>query len=215
MNQAQHQLMRIVQKIPVFDRLSLEQAEKIMKASQFRKYAAGETIYDVGQISDGMVVLIKGTLSVLSATGQALGEVGAGKSTGEMGVFTGYKRSATVVAKEECAGLTISRALILQVMEGDRDMKSIILENVVKELSHRLGDANLRLDTLSQAQEQAATSEAKEIVASDGKEAPVDENASAVSDIEDYYQGNNKQEVPETEDGEEADDEMPAAEDVA
>jgi signal-transduction protein with cAMP-binding, CBS, and nucleotidyltransferase domain len=85
MNRAQHQLMQIVQKIPVFDGLSLEQAEVIMWASRFKKYEAGDTIYDVGEASDEMVILIKGTLSVLSASGQSLGEVGAGNSTGRNG----------------------------------------------------------------------------------------------------------------------------------
>lgn len=149
MNRAQHQLMQVIQKIPVFDGLSLEQAQKLIQISRFKKYEAGDTIYDVGGVSDEMLVLIKGKLSVLSATGQALGEVFVGNSTGEMGVFTGHKRSATIVAAEECAGLAITRSLLLDIMNADRDMKGIILENVVRELSNRLAEANERLDVLS------------------------------------------------------------------
>lgn len=156
MNRAQHQLMKIVQKIPVFDGLSLEQAERLIQISKFKQYAAGDTIYDMGGASDEMLVLIKGKLSVLSATGQHLGEVQPGKSTGEMGVFTGHKRSATIVAASPAAGLAITRNLLLEVMNNDKEMKGVILENVVGELSNRLAEANTRLDVLSrQAAEQA------------------------------------------------------------
>jgi signal-transduction protein with cAMP-binding, CBS, and nucleotidyltransferase domain len=149
MNRAQHQLMQVIQKIPVFDGLSLEQAEKLIHISRFKKYGNGDTVYDIGGVSDEMLVLIKGKLSVLSASGQPLGEVSVGNSTGEMGVFTGHNRSATIVASEECAGLTITRNLLLDIMNADREMKSVILENVVTELSARLAEANIRLDVVS------------------------------------------------------------------
>jgi CRP-like cAMP-binding protein len=142
MNRAQHQLMQVIQKISVFDGLSLEQAEKLIQISRFKKYGNGDTVYDIGGVSDGK-------LSVLSASGQPLGEVSVGYSTGEMGVFTGHNRSATIVASEECAGLTITRKLLLDTMNADREMKSVILENVVTELSARLAEANIRLDVVS------------------------------------------------------------------
>ena len=150
MNRAQHQLMQVIQKIPVFDGLSFEQAQKLIRISQFKKYESGDTVYNVGGVSDEMLVLIKGKLSVLSATGRSLGEVSVGNSMGEMGVFTGHQRSATVVAAEECAGLAIRRNLLLEAMNTDRVMKGVILENVVTELSTRLAEANTRLDVLVQ-----------------------------------------------------------------
>jgi CRP-like cAMP-binding protein len=150
MNRAQHQLMQVIQKIPVFDGLSLDQAEKLIQISRFKKYGAGDTVYAIGGVSNEMLVLIKGKLSVLSASGQPLGEVSVGNSTGEMGVFTGQNRSATIVASEECAELAIARNLLLDTMNADREMKGVILENVVAELSTRLAEANTRLDVLSQ-----------------------------------------------------------------
>ena len=162
MNRAQHQLMQIVQKISVFDGLSLDQAERLMQVARFKKFDMGDTVYDVGKKSDEMLVLIKGKLTVLSATGQSLGEVLPGKSTGEMGLFTGHDRSATIVAAEECAGLSMSRDQLLAIMNFDPVIKSIILENVVTELSIRLAEANTRLDVLSQANEAQAPSTPEE-----------------------------------------------------
>jgi hypothetical protein len=112
-----------------------------------------------------------------------------------MGVFTCHKRSATIVAKEECAGLAMQRNLMMQVTDGDKDMKSIILENVVRELSTRLAQANVRLDELSRTQEQAAPAAPEE-------ETPPEVDESA------------EPETPEAEAGGD-DEEMPAAEDIA
>jgi len=154
--------MQIVQKISVFDGLSLDQAERLMQVARFKKFDMGDTVYDVGKKSDEMLVLIKGKLTVLSATGQSLGEVLPGKSTGEMGLFTGHDRSATIVAAEECAGLSMSRDQLLAIMNFDPVIKSIILENVVTELSIRLAEANTRLDVLSQANEAQAPSTPEE-----------------------------------------------------
>ena len=42
--------MQIVQKIPVFDGLSLDQAQLLIRVSKFSKYEAGKTIYDLSLI---------------------------------------------------------------------------------------------------------------------------------------------------------------------
>ncbi|MBT97704.1 MAG: hypothetical protein CL902_03640 [Dehalococcoidia bacterium] len=196
MNRAQHQLMQIVQKIPVFDGLSLEQAERVIKTSRFKMYEAGGTVYEIGEASEEMLVLIKGKLSVLSATGQLLGEVAPGMSTGEMGLFTGHVRSATIVALEECAGLILTRSLLREIMNSDREMKAIILENAVRQLSDRLADANTRLDALIRAQQEADV---------------VEEEAVDELEAEEDDAGSDEQEeesVPIEDDGE-----MPEAED--
>ncbi len=151
MNRQQHQLMSILQKIPVFEGLSLEQAEHLIRICRFQKYAANTQIYTAGDVSDDFLVLIMGKLTVLSPAGQKLVELGAGVSIGEMGVFTGHMRSATVVAEGDCAGLVIARELIYQLMEGDQHIKASILGNVVAELSDRLAEANGKVDALMSA----------------------------------------------------------------
>ena len=197
MNQAQHALMQIVQQIAIFDGLMLEQAQILIQISKFKKFETSDTVYDVGAASHEMRVLIKGKLSVLSATGQSLGEVVPGNPTGEMGLFTGHARSATIVAAEDCVGLAITRILLMDVVNNDREMKAIILENVVRELSGRLAESNERLDVMSQALAQATTS---------------DENTPIEAADEETLEADTLEEQSV---GENDDDEMPAAEDLA
>ena len=201
MNRAQHQMMQIIQKIPVFDGLSLEQAQRLIQISKFRQYEAGDTIYDAGEVGDEMLVLIKGKLNVLSVTGQPLGEILPGKSIGEMGLFTGHVRSATIVATVACAGLTMTRGLLTETMNADRDMKGVILENVVTELSLRLADANTRLDVLSRNQQTEPEPDPEEAVSEDATEAGVAEEIIAEA-------------AEDTTEIDDDDDEMPEAEEL-
>lgn len=198
MNRAQHQMMKIVQKIPVFDGLSLEQAQRLIQISRFKQYVSGDTIYDVGEQGDEMLVLVKGKLSVLSATGQPLGEVMPGNSTGEMGVFTGHKRSATIVAMDDCAALAVTRNMLYDIMNQDHHMKSIILENVVNELSRRLAESNTRLDVLSR--QVAEQTPAEPAVAEEAEQSEADAAEAVIAEAaEETAEGDDDDQMPEGE----------------
>mgnify|MGYP001435948352 CR=1 FL=1 len=178
MNRQQHQLMATLQKIPVFEGLSLEQAEHLIRICRFQKYAADTQVYTAGDASDDFLVLIMGKLAVLSPAGQKLVELEPGVSIGEMGVFTGHMRSATVVAVGDCAGLVITQPLIYQLMENDQSIKATILDNVVRELSNRLAEANGKVDALiSEAQRHEANAAAaqSELAAATEQEASLGE----------------------------------------
>ena len=168
MNRQQHQLMAILQKIPVFDGLSLEQSEHLIRICRFHKFAADTQIYTAGDASEDFLVLIVGKLAVLSVAGQKLVELNPGVSIGEMGVFSGHMRSATVVAVGDCAGLVIARESIHQLMDGDHSIKATIMANVVEELSDRLAEANGKVDALMsavQAHEATAAAAREELLA--------------------------------------------------
>lgn len=154
MNQQQHQLMKILQKIPVFAGFSLEQAELMIRISKFQKFAAGTQIYIAGDESKDFLVLILGSLQILSPAGQELVVLNPSVSIGEMGVFTGHRRSATVVAQGDVAGLVFGRADLFQLMEGDVNIKATILGNVLEELASRLEEANQKSDVLIKTVEQ-------------------------------------------------------------
>jgi CRP-like cAMP-binding protein len=148
MNKQQHQMMSILQKIRVFNGMSLGEAERLLGICAFKRFKAGEHVFVAGQLSDSMLVLISGSLAVLDAGGQKLGGVQPGQSTGEMGVFTGHRRSATVAAEKDSAGLLIKKDVLNGLMHQDRDLTIRILENVVELLAERLADANRKVHEL-------------------------------------------------------------------
>ena len=142
MNQKQHQLMKILQKISVFQGLEISEAERLIHICRFHQYEENEQIYQVGQPSSEMLVLMQGKLLVVGPAGNVFGEVTPGQPTGEMGVFTGHRRSANIVASEKSAALTIQKKDIDELMNQDREVKAKVLQNVVDLLSKRLEESN-------------------------------------------------------------------------
>ena len=142
MNQKQHQLMRILQKISVFQGLEVSEAERLIRICRFHQYEENERIYNVGQDSSEMLVLMQGKLLVVGPAGNVFGEVTPGQPTGEMGVFTGHGRSANIVSAVKSAALIIQKKDIDELLHQDWEIKSKVLQNVVDLLSKRLKESN-------------------------------------------------------------------------
>ena len=153
MNKQQHMLMKILQKIPVFDGLALHEAEALIHVSTLKAFKKGDQVYKVGEPSSDMLVLIKGKLIVVSKEGKELVAISAGTSTGEMGVFTGHPRAATIVAAVDSLGLVLTKQGLSQVMSTEKNIKGTILENVVALLATRLEEANKKFVEVSADQE--------------------------------------------------------------
>ena len=96
MNQQQHRLMQVLQKISVFKGLELEHIQRLLRVGTSQTYGIGEQVYSIGEPSDEMLVLLQGKMVVTSAGGEELGDLGPGMLTGEMGVFTNQPRSANI-----------------------------------------------------------------------------------------------------------------------
>ena len=146
MNRQQHVLMQIIQKLPVFDGLDVTDVQNLLAICFLKKYAKGEQVYRLGAPSYDMVVLIQGLLRVIGKDGKQLVDIPTGTSTGEMGMFTGQPRSASIVAAEDSAGLVITRERLDGLMATERAMKATILQNVVNLLSKRLIDTDRKLE---------------------------------------------------------------------
>ena len=67
MNQKQHSLMQVLQKISIFKGLELGHIQRLLKVGTSQRYGIGETIYSIGEESTDMLVLLQGRLVVTSA----------------------------------------------------------------------------------------------------------------------------------------------------
>ena len=142
MNSQQYQMMRVVQKIPVFQGFAVEDVVRLLKICQSAMFQPGEVIYTIGGRSHEMLILLKGKLSVTGEAGEVLAMLSAGTSTGEMGLFTGAPRSANISAAESSACLLIRRADLMTLFSSHPQMHLRMLQNMVNLLSDRLSRAN-------------------------------------------------------------------------
>ncbi len=135
-------------KIPMFRGLNETQLVEILKTCSRQKYAAQEPIYTIGDPSETMFVLLKGEISIMFSSGLEVKSIRPAGTVGEMGLFTGEPRSATVIALTDCHVLMFNRTALLKMFNKDKDLAIKILLNVIKELSKKMRQDNDKLEEL-------------------------------------------------------------------
>ncbi len=73
-------MTKILQKIGVFQGLSVEQAALLIQICKSRSIEANTQVYEAGEPSVDMLVLVQGKMKVLSRAGVQLAEVDPGAS---------------------------------------------------------------------------------------------------------------------------------------
>ena len=137
-------LLPIIHKIGTFKGLTLDEARRLLKVCRFQSFGQSERIYTQGDASTEMLILLKGSLIVTGQTGAIIGEISPGATTGEMGVFTGQPRSASIATTQPCSCLVLRKGELDTLLSSDRNMHVKILQNVVAMLSDRLVETGRR-----------------------------------------------------------------------
>ena len=154
MDKSQYDLMQIVQKIEVFRDLESGQVQRVLRVCELTSFEVGQRVYTAGELSRDMFILLAGKLAVTGTGGEAFGEILPGSSTGEMGLFAGCPRSATVTATGASTGLVIPKDDLFALIEQDAKMQIRILQNLLNTICRRLMSANVCIeDHATQVQE--------------------------------------------------------------
>ena len=142
MNERQFFLVKVIQKIAVFEGFELTDIQRLLRICKMRELKAGEQVYTKGEESNDMLVLLRGKLSVTGDSGEELAEVRPGNPTGEMGVFTRQPRSANIVASERSTAIVLGRQELGVLLGANEGMHVKVLQNLVAILSQRIEQAN-------------------------------------------------------------------------
>jgi len=135
-------------KIPMFNGLTMEQLKKMLRICSRKNYKTQEYIYHMGEESKNMFILLKGEISIMFNTGLELQSITPAGAVGEMGIFTGEKRSASVVAVTDCIILNFNKEELFKLFSKDTDLAIKILLNVIRDLSKKLRKDNEKLEEL-------------------------------------------------------------------
>ncbi len=135
----------LLQKVPIFagvNRSHLKQLSKLMVERSFR---SGDVIVKENDQAAGFFVITSGKVEVVrGADGdnpQVLNTLGPGEFFGEMALFEGFPRSATVRCLEDMECLAMTRWDFRAELTGHAEIAVAVLETVV----HRLRDLDARL----------------------------------------------------------------------
>ena len=137
--------LSLLEGIPLFSEVPLHHLRELSRFARGETFSAGEVIVKMDDPGSTLYVVRSGRVNVLreQAPGSsvALASLGPGEFFGELSIFDGEKRSATVVAAEETETVTLGRFDIVRVVSHNPQIGLSLL----KALSARLRETDARL----------------------------------------------------------------------
>ena len=135
-------LAESIRHIPFFSGLSREDLARIVGKLEAVRFSAGQTIVKQGEVGDALYMVQTGAVEVvLEQDGlrvESVAILGPYESFGEMSLFTGQKRSATVIALIDCVVFKLSKETWEELLLQHPSL-SLHFCGV---LSHRLAETN-------------------------------------------------------------------------
>ena len=120
-------LLQIVDKIPMFDDLSRADATSILQACEFKIAKKGDTLCQIRQPSEDLSIHLSGELSVHNEAGVGIARVIPVSPVGEMGLFTGQPRSATVCVSADANLLVLKKVAFERVIRQNESISRSII----------------------------------------------------------------------------------------
>jgi len=132
-------------KIPLFAGFGPPEFESLEKCLVRRRYLVGQTLFHMGDEGGSLHLIERGRVKVTipSPSGEELilAILGAGDFLGELSLFDGKPRSATVQALEETESLCLRREDLLTLMRNRFD----VVEKILSVLAHRIRETDMLL----------------------------------------------------------------------
>src|SRR5215475_1808371 len=134
----------------MFPRLTGEQIARLRAFGGCRSFAAGDLIFDQGEVKRGFYVLIRGQIEILSPLdkGEQLVTLHEeGEFTGELDMLTGRRSLVRARAVTACDLLELSVADLRRIVQADAELSEIFLRAFLRRrswlIAHTSGDVLL------------------------------------------------------------------------
>ena len=113
--------------IPLFSSLSSEALETVSVFASETSVSAGKRLVHEGDYSYDLIVIEDGTADVIKG-GEVIGSLGPGDVFGEMGMLSGGKRTADVVATSPMRLITLSKWDLKRISSEVSDQLQSLVE---------------------------------------------------------------------------------------
>lgn len=119
----------------VFSRLAATSAQLLAETMKTERLAAGEVLFEAGDVSDRVYLLVEGTLKVTVGSHRSRA-LRPGDLLGEYGMFAGLTRTATVTAESPATLLSLDyprfRAFLLAVPGAALVLLQVAVERMLE-----------------------------------------------------------------------------------
>jgi CRP/FNR family transcriptional regulator len=140
---------RLLQQVPLFSELSPEEITEIARVAVPREFPAETRVFHEGDPGDACYIIRKGTCRVTREHGDGraitLATLGPGAIFGELAMFDGQRRSASVESTDDVKLLVLPARDIRSLIRNHPEMA----EKLIVALTRRLRDANERISRQS------------------------------------------------------------------
>jgi len=127
--------------IPILGGLTNDQFESLLEICESRTFPKDAAIYTEGQRSIDMYILTEGVLQV-SLWGKEISRIFPITPVGEMGLFTGEPRSASIITRTPCTLLRITKDDLFNLFEKDKDLHIQFQMGMIVDLSEKMRMTN-------------------------------------------------------------------------
>jgi len=143
-----------LRKAALFNSLSDTELERLKEVISEETYEEGQAVFLEGDIGETLHVIKEGKVYIRklidpeSGKDKLLATLTAGDFFGEMSIYSGEKRSASVIAAGECVVFSITKADYDRLLESDYHLASALSQSIIRILSSRLRFTSRELVTL-------------------------------------------------------------------
>ena len=138
-------LVTFLQKIPLFSELPTSSLRMILTICSKVTLLKDDVLCKECEDSNAMYILLSGKLIVSVGDSPPIATIEPVSPIGEMGVFTGEPRSATVMAIQKSSLLCLKKSELNVLIRKDPEFGVKIMSNVIKILSERIAADNVRI----------------------------------------------------------------------
>lgn len=138
-------LIALIENVPVFADLTAADRKRVLSRCSKLLLEPGGILCEQGEESTALFILLVGKLGVRIRKSATIATIVPVTSIGEMGVFTGESRSATVEAMEKSALLRLDAADLNTLIEENPLIGVKIMRRVIRILSERVSTDNTRI----------------------------------------------------------------------
>ena len=139
-------VLQVLGQVPIFENLTPKELKDLARLTHERFYKANEPVFKKLAPSEGMYVILKGTVEIKDPdSNTTFATLGSGDFFGELALLDEEPRSAMAVAKEASELIGFFRTDLLTLMTRDPELGNKILLNLSRVLGERLRRTNLEL----------------------------------------------------------------------
>ena len=133
-----------------------DELRTVLALCEPRQLQSGEVLFRQYAPADGVWLLEQGQVSILSGSDAArLATFGPGQFVGEMGFVDGKPRSATARADSVLHAVFLANQSLAALSEQGSGVALTIIQNIARELSHRMRNSAVRMQTSTEPESNA------------------------------------------------------------